>query len=92
MESRIAEALSGLPLCKPHSALEWMEHLAMLKRWYYRTLKTGEIFLSDAEGELPMRRIVRGVSRVYRGEKAAGDLSETAGDYWKFRAGEAGIR
>jgi hypothetical protein len=31
------------------------------------------------------------VSRVFRGEKAAGDLSETAGDYWRFRAGEAGL-
>lgn len=92
MESRIVEAVATLTECKPHNAQEWMEHLAMLKRWYYRTLKTGEIFLADADGELPMRRVVRGVSRVFRGEKAAGDLSETAGDYWKFRAGEAGIR
>ncbi len=38
-----------------------------------------------------MRRVVRGVSRVFRGEKASGDLSETAGDYWQFRAREAGI-
>jgi len=38
-----------------------------------------------------MRRVVRGVSRVFRGERATGDLSETAGDYWQFRAREAGI-
>ena len=69
-----------------------MEHLAILKRWYYRSSKTGELFLADSDRELPMRRVVRGVSRVFRGEKAAGDLSETAGEYWKFRAGEAGIR
>ena len=92
METRIVEALALVAPCKPHSALEWMEHLAMLKRWYYRTSKTGELFLSDNVGELPMRRVVRGVSRVFKGEKAAADLSETAGDYWKFRAGEAGIR
>ena len=92
METRIVEALAQVAPCKPHSALEWMEHLAMLKRWYYRTSKTGELFLSDNIGELPMRRVVRGVSRVFKGEKAAADLSETAGDYWKFRAGEAGIR
>jgi excinuclease UvrABC nuclease subunit len=92
MESHIVEALASIPPCQPRSAVEWMEHLAMLKRWYYRTLKAGEIFLADGDGELPMRRVVRGVSRVYRGEKAAGDLSETAGDYWKFRAGEAGIK
>ncbi len=90
MESRITEALAAVEAPKLRSALEWMEHLALLKRWYYRTIKVGELFLAE-KGELPMRRVVRGVSRVFRGEKPAGDLSETAGDYWKFRAGEAGI-
>ncbi len=92
MESRITEALAGVASGKPRSALEWMEHLALLKRWFYRSSKTGELFLADSNGELPMRRVVRGVSRVFRGEKPTGDLSETAGEYWKFRAGEAGIR
>ncbi len=91
MESRITEALAGVEPAKIRGALEWMEHLALLKRWYYRSAKTGELFLTDGNGELPMRRVVRGVSRVFRGEKPAGDLSETAGDYWKFRAREAGI-
>jgi excinuclease UvrABC nuclease subunit len=90
MESRIAEALAPVEAPKLRSALEWMEHLALLKRWHYRTIKVGELFLAD-DGELPMRRVVRGVSRVFRGEKPAGDLSETAGDYWKFRAREAGL-
>ena len=90
MESRITDALAAVEAAKPRSALEWMEHLALLKRWYYRTVKVGELFLTE-NGELPMRRVVRGVSRVFRGEKPAGDLSETAGDYWRFRAGEAGI-
>ncbi len=91
MESRITGALAAVELPKLRSALEWMEHLALLKRWYYRTIKVGELFLTE-NGELPMRRVVRGVSRVFRGEKPAGDLSETAGDYWKFRAREAGLR
>ena len=90
MESRITEALAAVEAPKLRTALEWMEHLALLKRWYYRTIKVGELFLVE-NGELPMRRVVRGVSRVFCGEKPAGDLSETAGDYWKFRAGEAGI-
>jgi excinuclease UvrABC nuclease subunit len=92
MESRITEALAAAEPPKLRRALEWMEHLALLKRWYYRSIKTGELFLTDSNGELPMRRVVRGVSRVFRGEKPAGDLSETAGDYWRFRAGEADIR
>ena len=92
MEARITEALAGVEAPKMQSALEWMEHLALLKRWYYRAVKTGELFLTDNKGELPMRRVVRGVSRVFKGEKPAGDLSETAGDYWRFRALEGGIK
>jgi excinuclease UvrABC nuclease subunit len=92
MEARITQALAAVEALKPQSALEWMEHLALLKRWFYRTTKVGELFLTDANGELPMRRVVRGVSRVFKGEKAAGDLSETAGDYWKFRALEGGVK
>jgi excinuclease ABC subunit C len=91
MESRISDALAAVESPKLRSALERMEHLALLKRWYYRTVKAGELFLAE-NGELPMRRVVRGVSRVFRGEKPTGDLSETAGDYWKFRAREAGLK
>jgi excinuclease ABC subunit C len=90
MESRITQALASVGPPKLRNGLEWMEHLALLKRWYYRSSKVGELFLTES-GELPMRRVVRGVSRVFRGEKASGDLSETAGDYWQFRAREAGI-
>ena len=90
MESRITQTLEAVEPPKLRSALEWMEHLAILKRWYYRTSKVGELFLTE-NGELPMRRVVRGVSRVIRGERPTGDLSETAGDYWQFRAREAGI-
>jgi excinuclease ABC subunit C len=92
MEARINEALAAVEVPKLTSALEWMEHLALLKRWYYRTMKVGELFLADANGELPMRRVVRGVSRVFKGEKPVGDLSERAGEYWKFRALEGGIK
>jgi hypothetical protein len=69
MESRVLERLSTLPSKPVTSALEVMEHLAILKRWYYRSSRMGEIFFADASGILPLRRIVRGVSRVYRGEK-----------------------
>ena len=47
-----------------------MEHLALLKRWYYRSSRVGEIFFVDEKGALPMRRLVRGIARVYRGEKS----------------------
>jgi hypothetical protein len=91
MEARIKELLDTAEAAKPKSAQEWMEHLAILKRWYYRTNKVGEIFFEDEHGVLPMRRVVRAVRRVLKGEKPAGDLSETAGDYWVFRSKEAGL-
>jgi hypothetical protein len=46
-----------------------MEHLALLKRWYYRGSRIGEIFFADDKGVFPMRRIVRGIGRVLRNEK-----------------------
>jgi len=69
MESRVQEALAAIPPSPAQKALETMEHLAILKRWYYRSCRIGEIFLADDKGELPLRRLVRGISRVYRGEK-----------------------
>jgi len=69
MESRVERALGSLAGTRAKTALETMEHLAMLKRWYYRGTRAGEIFLADAKGVLPMRRLVRGISRVYRGEE-----------------------
>ena len=89
MEARISEALETVPNPEPHSGQEWMEHLALLKRWFYRTSKIGEAFFADGKGELPMRRIVRGVSRVYKGEAPQADLSETAKEYWVNRGKEA---
>lgn len=70
MESRIQEALGASPPSEVKTALETMEHLAILKRWYYRGSRIGEIFFADDKGTLPLRRIVRGISRVYRGEKS----------------------
>lgn len=77
MESRVQAALDSIPLEKAGTALETMEHLALLKRWYYRGTRIGEIFFADGKGELPMRRIVRGISRVFRGEKPERDANQS---------------
>jgi excinuclease ABC subunit C len=69
MESRIQGALAAHPPAIAATALESMEHLALLKRWYYRSHRVGEIFFADEKGALPMRRLVRGIARVFRGEK-----------------------
>jgi excinuclease ABC subunit C len=73
LEARVIEALSAVELRKPARG-ELADHLALLKRWYYRSNKKGEIFVTHS-GELPLRRIVRGISRVFRGEKEQEPIS-----------------
>ena len=69
MESRVEACLALAIPAEPASATDTMEHLAILKRWYYRSSRIGEIFVADEKGQLPMRRVVRGIGRVWRGEK-----------------------
>jgi excinuclease ABC subunit C len=69
LDSRIRTALESLMTSGSPSAQRFSHELAMLKRWYYRTHKAGEIFFATDRGELPLRRIARGATRVYRGEK-----------------------
>jgi excinuclease UvrABC nuclease subunit len=77
MEARIQAALSTLPTADSSGSIERMEHLAILKRWFYRGSRAGEIFFGGANHQLPMRRIVRGISRVYRGEAPEAALAAT---------------
>lgn len=72
MESRLQATLATLRPIDSKTALETMEHLALLKRWFYRSTRTGEIFFADLKSGLPLRRLVRGIARVYRGEKPEG--------------------
>src|SRR5262249_19558883 len=69
MESRVERTLSDFPRGSGSSSIERIEHLAILKRWYYRSHRLGEVFFADDKGSWPLRRIVRGIGRVYRGEK-----------------------
>ncbi len=47
------------------------EHLSLLARWYYRppAQRVGEIFFRDEAGALPLSRVLRGISRVFCGQK-----------------------
>jgi excinuclease UvrABC nuclease subunit len=78
MEARIEAAMSSFPASTPARAIERMEHLAILKRWCYRGTRAGEIFFADAKGDLPMRRLVRGIGRVYKGEAPEIAIGPTA--------------
>ena len=89
MESRLAESLESIISAKSASAVELNEHLALLKRWYYRSRRVGEIFFADEHGGLPLRRVVRGVGRVLHGEKAElGETEEAHRAYWLARTRE----
>jgi len=69
MDARVEQAIASFPARESHATAERMEHLAILKRWFYRSHRLGEIFVADEKGMWPLRRMVRGIGRVYRGEK-----------------------
>ena len=54
-----------------------VDHLSLLRRWYYRPEKSrvGEIFFPYADGNFPVRRILRGAARMALGEPTA--MAET---------------
>ncbi len=67
LETRLEAALAELSATgAPPSATIRQGHLALLKRWYYRTeaRREGEIFFPDAEDRWPIRAILRGIGRV----------------------------
>ncbi|HEY4660653.1 MAG TPA: hypothetical protein VIG91_04065, partial [Terriglobales bacterium] len=69
MESRLQSLISAWLDHEVLSSAEATEHLAIVKRWYYRSNPIGEIFFADEKGAWPWRRMVRGIGRVYSGEK-----------------------
>ncbi|PYP87032.1 MAG: hypothetical protein DMG65_17640 [Candidatus Angelobacter sp. Gp1-AA117] len=68
-EVRLRAMLENFRPAGARSGQQFTEELAMLKRWYYRTHKLGEMILANQGGELSMRKLANAVGRVYRGEK-----------------------
>jgi hypothetical protein len=71
LESRMEAVLATLsrPEAAPTAALR-QGHLALLKRWYYRpeARRTGEICFPEAEGQWPIKAILRSAGRVAAGK------------------------
>jgi hypothetical protein len=63
-EARLRRAVESLSPSERQSVTSQAEHLALLKRWYYRGSRVGEIFYCE-EGEWPWRRMLNGISRVF---------------------------
>ena len=68
MESRLQETLECLRTRRTKTALETMEHLALLNAGTIAAIASASL-LRRRKGQTPLRRMVRGISRVYRGEK-----------------------
>ncbi len=56
------------------------EHLSLLARWYYRppARRTGEIFFRNDDGTFPIARILRGISRVFCGQRELPEISASS--------------
>jgi len=68
-EMRLRNAVDSMAARGNLTVQRFSEELAILKRWYYRSHKVGEIVLAKADGELSMRKIVNAAGRVVKGEK-----------------------
>jgi excinuclease ABC subunit C len=77
LEERVRETLQRLEPQESRSAAQFSEELAMLKGWYYRTHKTGEIIFAKGNHEFSLRKLANAVGRVYRGEKLPIVAAET---------------
>jgi excinuclease ABC subunit C len=77
LEHRVRETLREFEPAGAGSALQFTEELAILKRWYYRSHKVGEIVLANPDGEISARRIANAISRVSRGDKSRETTEDT---------------
>jgi len=79
LETRVRAAIERLSAPGASSPQQFMEELAILKRWHYRSHKVGEIIFAKDSGGFPMRRLSNAVGRVYRGEKDLETAKDTLG-------------
>ena len=86
MESRLRAALENLSPAGARSGQQFMEELAILKRWYYRSHKVGEIIFARDDGQMPMRKLGNAVGRVYRGEKELETTTNTKEKWAKINS------
>ncbi len=69
IDARLRAVIQQLCPVRARSAAQLGEELAILKRWYFRTHKLGEIVFPKPGHDLPTRKVANAVMRVYRGEK-----------------------
>jgi excinuclease ABC subunit C len=63
LDARLRECAAAVPDHRA-GAIERMEQLAILSRWFYSTWRDGEMLLVDDWSKIPYRKLVNAVSRV----------------------------
>jgi excinuclease UvrABC nuclease subunit len=76
--AQLEAALAQLEAEKKVSAAECSEHLAILKRWYYRSHKIGEIVFRNDDGSWPIRKLANTCERVAKPSAVSDQSSERA--------------
>jgi excinuclease UvrABC nuclease subunit len=74
----LEEAITQLESTKSVSAAECSEHLAILKRWYYRSHKAGEIVFRNDDGSWPLRKLANACEREGKPSAVSHQSSERA--------------
>jgi excinuclease UvrABC nuclease subunit len=69
LENRVREMLEQFVPGGARSASQFMEELAILKRWYFRSHKVGEIIVAGTDSGLSVRKIANALLRVHRGRR-----------------------
>ena len=85
----VLEELESQARLEKMSPEQLSEHLSLLARWYYRPAhrRVGEIFFRDEttavdsaeERPVPLSRILRGISRVFCGQRDTSEVAMDAG-------------
>lgn len=84
LDQRLEEALSSLeaPGARNRPGAEVLAaHLCLISHWYYRpsARRLGEIFFAEADGGIPRKAILRGISRVFRASRPSLEPAQALG-------------
>jgi excinuclease UvrABC nuclease subunit len=79
LESRVRETLEHFVPAGARPSAQFIEELAILKRWYYRSHRVGEIVVANAEGEISARKIANAMLRILpRAHSAKSETKEVS--------------
>jgi hypothetical protein len=72
----LREMASSIPETRRCGAIERMEELAVLSRWFYSSWCDGELLVVDEWEKISFRKLVNSISRVARAGQKSGGRTE----------------